>query len=617
MAIVYRARDETLGREVAVKVLHGHLMAEGESKARLEREAQAVAKLQHDNIVQIFDYSGPHSPSSFIVTEFIEGQTLKQWLGLHQFPYPELAALVVIEVANAVAHAHGVGILHRDIKPENVMVRRDGVLKLMDFGVAQVMDLERMTVTGQLIGSPAYMAPELIEGRPVDVRTDVFALGIMLYQLSTGSLPFAGRNPHEVFKRITDARYPDPRSKNPLIGSQLTKIVARALAREPDDRYPTAQALVDDLRAYASEAGLGETRTTLATFFGNPEGKQAELRPHILSQLTASGAKAQSQKKMALALELWNRALALDPTYPPALMAVRSLERGQRLRRTLVGVAAAGALALGTFAVFKLVPPPATEPPPDSVAEGAGSAGEAPVAHSVQHQARPGPAASPPAPVAALSPSLPAESGSPAELPGAFGAADGTTMPRGEPLRRARQRARTVLQAPAATSVAVPAPTVRFTLGPNPLNVEVYLDGTKQFDFGPERHSLDVPWDGTHVVEFRKRGFYTFKVDVGPSLYRPVNDHITGRLQGLPAPLVVKVMPPGRKAQVLVSAHDGGSDAWQFAALPGQVVRVPFEPGDELRKRLVVTVVPDDAAPQIREITVMPGQPQTLLVELP
>src|SRR5687768_2506041 len=137
MAVVYRAHDETLKREVAIKLLHPHLLAEPESKARLEREAQAVAKLQHDNILQVFDYSGGDSPAAFIVTEFIDGQTLKQFLASRKLPLPEIAALISIAVGDALRHAHSQGIIHRDVKPENVMVRRDGVLKLMDFGVAQ------------------------------------------------------------------------------------------------------------------------------------------------------------------------------------------------------------------------------------------------------------------------------------------------------------------------------------------------------------------------------------------------------------------------------------------------------------------------------------------------
>ncbi len=248
MAVVYKAQDEALKREVAVKVLHAHLLAEPESKTRLEREAQAVAKLHHDNIVQIFDYSGIDSAASYIVTEFIDGQTLKQFMANRKPPPPEVAALIALEIASALVHAHSLGIIHRDVKPDNVMVRKDGILKLMDFGVAQIMDLERMTVTGQLLGSPAYMAPEILEGKPLDVRTDVFSVGIMLYQLATGALPFSGRNPHEVLKRIAEGKFADPRTLNRLISDRLAKIIAKALARKPEERYSTVAALLDDLQ---------------------------------------------------------------------------------------------------------------------------------------------------------------------------------------------------------------------------------------------------------------------------------------------------------------------------------------------------------------------------------
>src|SRR5947208_8055238 len=267
MAIVYRAQDATLRREVAIKVLHQHLAAEPESKARLEREAQAVAKLHHDNILEIFDYSGLNSQSAYIVTEFIDGQTLKQFLTARTLRYPEVAALVAMEVSGALAHAHSVGVLHRDVKPENVMVRKDGLLKLMDFGIAQVLDLERMTVTGQLLGSPAYMAPDVIEGKQLDFRTDVFSVGIMLYLLATGSLPFSGKNPHEVLRRITEGKFPDPRLVGRGVDQALSRFITRALARRPEDRYADVGPLADDLRVYLNDAGLGDVRVELRAFF--------------------------------------------------------------------------------------------------------------------------------------------------------------------------------------------------------------------------------------------------------------------------------------------------------------------------------------------------------------
>ena len=138
-------------------------------------------------------------------------------------------ATVVLQLARALAYCHEKGVLHRDIKPENLMIRDDGMLKLMDFGIAQVVDTRRMTVTGQILGSPAYMAPEHVEGRPLDFRSDVFALGVVLYQLATGELPFKGKNPHEILKRIADGKYLDPRVANIQVGARLGAIIDKAL----------------------------------------------------------------------------------------------------------------------------------------------------------------------------------------------------------------------------------------------------------------------------------------------------------------------------------------------------------------------------------------------------
>src|SRR3954447_5013499 len=237
MAVVYRGFDTTLNREVAVKVLHPHLAGMAESRARLQREAHAVAKLRHENILEIFDYSGPDSPDSYIVTEFIHGKTLKNFLADHPLPFPEVAEMIASEVARALEHAHQFGVIHRDVKPENVMIRDDGLIKLTDFSIAQIVDKERMPVTGQLLGSPAYLAPEHVEGRPLDFRTDVFAVGILTYQLATGQLPFRGKNPHEVLNRIAGFRLQPAETVNPQVGKRLHRTIDKALQREPDARY--------------------------------------------------------------------------------------------------------------------------------------------------------------------------------------------------------------------------------------------------------------------------------------------------------------------------------------------------------------------------------------------
>src|SRR5437660_45340 len=165
MSVVYKGLDTALDREVAVKVLHPHLAGKDESRRRLAREAKAVAKLHHPNILEVFDFAAADSADAYIVTEYIRGQTLRQFTVKETFDPPELAAMVIHEVAVALACAHEAGVIHRDLKPENVMVREDGLVKLMDFGIAKIIDRDdKMTMTGALVGSPAHMAPEIIEG---------------------------------------------------------------------------------------------------------------------------------------------------------------------------------------------------------------------------------------------------------------------------------------------------------------------------------------------------------------------------------------------------------------------------------------------------------------------
>lgn len=591
MAVVYRACDQALGREVAVKVLHAHLLSEGESKARLEREARAVAKLQHDNIVQIYDYSGADSRASFIVTEFIDGQTLRQFLAGGALPLPELAAMCVIEVAAAVAHAHGLGILHRDIKPENVMVRRDGLLKLMDFGVAQVMDMERMTVTGQLIGSPAYMAPELIEGKPVDVRTDVFALGIMLYQLATGKLPFSGRNPHEVFKRITDGRFAPARSHNPLVGVALDRILARALARAPDERYPNVLALVDELRAYTRDAGLGEARVALRAFFLDPPGEVARLRAAMPAALLDAGRAARREGRIARALELWSRALALRPDDAEVLREVRRIETGRRMRVALTSVGALALLLAGITLVIRAAGGPGPDEPPASmrVAPAPALPASAPVA--AERTDPPSAAAGPDTERGASTGAEPTGAGAPAaRVPAAAPIPSGAAGGRAGRAARANVRASGVPPRNGEPESAVPSPAPpaasarTFDLMVIPQRTEVWLDGVRRFTFGPGNTRLRVEdWTREHLLELKSPCCFPDSMLLGPGRVPDDLDRIVRRLRPKPAHLTVELEPAPPGASILLETADGG---WRAPATPGRMVLVPFEDGGEFVRTL-------------------------------
>jgi eukaryotic-like serine/threonine-protein kinase len=359
MAVVYRGLDRSLKRVVAVKILHKHLADYQEARDRFEREAQAVAKLRHENILEIFDYSGAEDAakagSSYIVTEFIDGQTLKQVIVDRPIQFPEIGAMIMLQVCRALAHAHHAGILHRDVKPENIMVRSDGVVKLMDFGISHMVDLERLTVTGQLLGSPAYMAPEHVEGRQLDFRTDVFAAGIVLYQLTVGKLPFEGKNPHEVLKRIAECKFVDPRQANPQIGNRLGKIILRAMAAEPNDRFPSVGEMVTAIEGYLDESGIAHDKIAgeLARYFAGPAAYEQAFEIRLVDHLTTRGQKLLAADDRAHALDVFDRVLTIDPDNEKVLAILDGINRKRRLRQTALVGLGVGVMAFCAFMVHR------------------------------------------------------------------------------------------------------------------------------------------------------------------------------------------------------------------------------------------------------------------------
>jgi serine/threonine-protein kinase len=369
MSVVYKGFDTALDREVAVKVLHPHLAGKEDSRRRLAREAKAVAKLQHPNILEVFDFAASDSENAYIVTEYIRGHTLRHYAENHSFEPPEIAAMVIHEVSTALAHAHEAGIIHRDLKPENVMVREDGVVKLMDFGIAKVLDRDdRMTMTGTLVGSPAHMAPEIIEGHEVGPEADVFSLGTMLYYFATGQLPFSGPHATSTLKKILDGAYEDPRRIVPALSDELAEIISKCLAREPSSRYPEARQLQDALVGYLASVGFPRASEELSWFFVDPNAYRAEMVGRLVENRMQAATLFLREKRPAKALANLNQVLALHPGYLPARELLRQMNSAQR-RRQAIGrwlitpLAAAVAIAAfaGAYAFYqRLAEPSAT-----------------------------------------------------------------------------------------------------------------------------------------------------------------------------------------------------------------------------------------------------------------
>jgi len=338
MATVYRARDTSLDRFVALKVLHPHLQRTSEARARFAREAQSVAKLRHPHILEIYDYSGEASAETYIAAELLTGPTLKDFVLKHKDVPPEIAASVALQLADALREAHAKGIIHRDVKPENVLIHENRCVKLTDFGIAHMVDTHTFTATGQILGSPGHMAPEQIEGGTCDVRSDIFSLGTVLYFCATGRLPFVGRNPHHLLKLLLEGEYPDPLRLNPAIGADLAVIMSKALARVPSDRYQSAVEMAEDLSTFLAEMGIEHPDETLARYLAEPDEVADGLRRQSLGRLLAIGASSAKGSDVPKAQAALSRALAIDEGNERALRLLGSLGRRRR-RLTLVAAA--------------------------------------------------------------------------------------------------------------------------------------------------------------------------------------------------------------------------------------------------------------------------------------
>ncbi|MGH2621815.1 MAG: serine/threonine-protein kinase PknK [Anaerolineales bacterium] len=240
MGIVYRAHDTLLDRDVAVKMVSG-LNLGTEGRARLLGEAKAIAKLNHPHIVAVYD-AGEVDKAPFVVMELIAGTSL------HDDPPKEFESIVAVasDICRALEHAHGQGIVHRDLKPENVVLLPDGTAKLMDFGIARSVT-SRMTSEGNIIGTVFYLAPELALGQEFDGRADLYALGVMLYELTTGSLPFSHSDPLAVISQHLHASVVPPRAKRPEVPPLLDELILRLMSKRPDDRPASAAEVLEAL----------------------------------------------------------------------------------------------------------------------------------------------------------------------------------------------------------------------------------------------------------------------------------------------------------------------------------------------------------------------------------
>jgi serine/threonine-protein kinase len=578
MATVFRARDTRLDRLVAMKIMHPHLRAAREARVRFVREAQSVARLRHPNILEIFDNSEEDSDESYIVTELLTGPTLKDFAQAHPDLPAEIAACFCIELARALRAAHDAGVIHRDIKPENALLHEDRCIKLTDFGIAQMVDSQSFTATGQILGSPGHMAPEQVEGGDCDARTDLFSLGTVLYYLSTGSLPFAGKNPHQVLKRIVDGDFVDPIRIRPTIGGRLRAIIVKALSVDPAGRFQTAAEFESALTGFVAEIGVDDSTAMLSRFLRDPLATGEALRRQAVSHLTRLGETAAGRRAIPEALDYFNRVLSLDEGNQKALALIQRVGSHASQRRALV----AFGIVLGVFGAgamtYSLVGP---DLPAPVVPEGSGLPPDA-------------------AAVFAIGPSRDS------------GIADARRQPLDAPVtdgaggRRPDALVPLVDSNPDDLRPRTPSGPREVRLAPQPQNVTISIDGNPARPFGPSWNRVEL--------------------DPGPHLFRV---EATGEARTCCEPLEVRrTVPAGsepfairlelefRPARFGVLSNIPANlivDGGRAAGRTNSVVQVPL---GQARRRVTYTVTAPGHHPYNSEVWLRAGEIENVRVAL-
>ncbi len=349
MAVVYRAIQEQLNRVVAIKALKSSVSTDEQLATRFEREARSLAGLQHENIIHIYDFHRERG-ALFIVMEYVRGIDLYDLLErCGRLPY-DVAAVIAMQVARALDYVHYRGIVHRDIKPANIMVARQGGVKLMDFGIARDQNYDNdLTMTGTGIGTPSYMSPEQILGDKPDARSDIFSLGIVLYQMVTGRKPFIEDEERSVMHKIRLERHVRARKLNAEIPRELGRIIDKCLQKEPRSRFQSGQALVMALERFLARHVEMNYHSRLVLYLRNQDIiSKLEADEYLNPATTGPGTAMGTQHSVS---------------------ARRTVRRGLAMQGAIIGVVALVVALLHLAPIGAEVPPPApaavAPPPPE------------------------------------------------------------------------------------------------------------------------------------------------------------------------------------------------------------------------------------------------------------
>ena len=329
MADVFLARDQLLDRPVAVKVLFAQYAAEPSFVARFRREAQAAGKLNHPNIVAVYDW-GEHEDTYFIVMEYVEGRTLAELINAEGHINPVRSAEIAKDVAGALSFAHRNGTVHRDVKPGNIMITKEGQVKVADFGIARAFGIaeDELTQTGSVMGTASYFSPEQAQGKNVDPRSDLYALGVVLFEMLCGQPPFLGDSPVAIAYKHVQELPPDAREKNANVPEPMAAVVDQLLQKDPRSRYPAAQEVKTDLQNFIEGKQLVGLRNHSAANLNISNSPETRVMPEsVTSAATTVMPQAGSTQSMSTINDTGSTRAIIDTSRAvPATAAINQQE---------------------------------------------------------------------------------------------------------------------------------------------------------------------------------------------------------------------------------------------------------------------------------------------------
>jgi len=371
MGVVYKAVDPIIDRTVAIKTINLNLSRQEleEYEARFQQEIKAAGRLNHPNIVTIYDV-GKTDQVAYMAMEFLEGLELKDMIASGQIPPADSVVDIITQVADGLSFAHQQDIVHRDVKPSNIMVMKGGIAKITDFGIARLPNSAVKTMTGLILGSPRYMSPEQVIGKAIDARSDIFSLGVVLYEALTAVAPFDGDNVNAIMYATVNTTPPPPSAHNRAVPAMLDLIVAKAMAKLLEDRYQSIKELADDLREVRRQMDHSRPATALKAVT-SPVMNRPTVVPdkHVDTDTMPMGNASGKSDDDAKPLSINKTFDSFDATMRLAAMTDQTEDFKEYITATQKMRAYKGKIEPGSPLAPREAPAPAPKPKPAPVAE--------------------------------------------------------------------------------------------------------------------------------------------------------------------------------------------------------------------------------------------------------